>query len=270
MRNRGVGARRDDRRKRRPLGAELAHADLGRQCHLALGAPGEAALAEPFVDLVRDLRRGRDRLDLLRVLVPAKLGDQAWRGDELHALAGLLTELAQAGDAGLRVVEPDAPAQPLREPGEHPPGQDHPLEAIRHLGLGALGVAEVGDEELPAGADEREGAGAAETGEPASVGDRIGTGVAGADKIAHDQLIEAGLCHRGGQSLARAPQPRSPSSRFRISRALRYPSTPSPATRPTTRPSKTEIRRHSSRLSTSEMWTSTAGTPAISRASRIA
>jgi len=74
-----------------------------------------------------------------------------------------------------------------------------------------------------------------------------------------------------GEALAAALHPSvTPSSRASMARASRYPSGPLPETFSITSPSKTETRRQSSRDSTSERWTSTAGSRVTSSASAIA
>ncbi len=110
MRDRAVLARPDDRRERGVRGAKLAHSLVRREHDLALGASHDPSLEGPLVDLVREPRRLRDRLQLLLVLRSAQALHQASRLDQVHPLAGELDELAEALDARVGIVVADAAA----------------------------------------------------------------------------------------------------------------------------------------------------------------
>jgi len=71
-------------------GPELTYALVGIEHDRPLGPPDHAAVVDPFVDLVGDPCRLRDRLELPGVLVAAELLDESRHGDELHAVGGEL------------------------------------------------------------------------------------------------------------------------------------------------------------------------------------
>ena len=83
MRQRPVGSRGDDRRERR-LCSQLADPRLAGACDLPLGAPGQRPLDGPAVDLVGQVRRGRDPLQLLGLLDGADLLHEVAGGNQLE------------------------------------------------------------------------------------------------------------------------------------------------------------------------------------------
>src|SRR5207302_1695708 len=203
-------------------------------------------------------RGSADALELLQLLHGTDVLHEPARRDELHAI-------------------PDEPAQPLVRPhGEvmvleaDPSGEvargvfQQVLPALLavergvHLALGLGHVAEVREEEAEPLADH---AGA--------VGPRVAGEVADVHEVSHEQRVQLALAHQrfdavraGHAGPCRAPR--------RTSSASRYPSTPLPWTVPTQSSRMTERRRHSSRSSTADRCTSTAGRPHTSSASRIA
>ena len=157
----------DDRRKRGVIGAELPHPLMGVEHDLALRPPHHAPVEDQPVDLVGEPGGLGDRLQLAGVLAAAKALHQAPGRHQLHALGYELLELAEALDAGLGVVVADPPAQPLRGGVEQLALGRRALELRRHLALGALQVAKVGQNSAILGAHDRQAAGAAEPGQPA-------------------------------------------------------------------------------------------------------
>ena len=167
-------------------------------------------------------------------------------------------------DAYVVVVEAGAAPQPAGHVARHVAPHLHRLVAV-HLTGGLLDIAEVGQEEPFLGRDEAGAIAAREAGEVAHV-----------EQVGHEQAVELALGEQLHQPVpARLHgvhglhvHPCIPS--FSISSASRYPSTPLPCTEPRQRSRITDTRRHSSRSSTADRWTSTAGTAATSSASRIA
>ena len=105
VRQRAVLGRGHDRREAGVAGAAAAHLLLERARHLALGAPDDAALAHPVVDVVRERRGGADRLDLLRLLERPLGLDRAARGHELDAVGEQLAQALVLAHAHVLVLE---------------------------------------------------------------------------------------------------------------------------------------------------------------------
>ena len=273
VRERAVLARGDDRRERRALGAQLAHPLLCRERDIALFAPHEPLPGHPLVHLVGEPLRLGDRGELVELLRAAQLLDESRGRNELDALRGDLLELAQVAHAGVRVVVPHPPREALGERGQELTLRGGALELGADLTVRALRVAEVREEDsglvaashpLP---HQAQPAGPGEPGQISQVGHSSAIGVARAHQVADEELVELALA---GQSREAPGAAHVFSLPLRISSARRYPSGPSPETTSITSPSSTDDLRHSSRESTFERWTSTAGTAAISTASRIA
>jgi hypothetical protein len=91
----------------------------------------------------------------------------------------------------VRFVEANAPGQARAQLVQQPLLDDAPFKGVAHLALGALDVAEVGEEDPRLGPDDRESAGAAEPRQPPKVDAGVRSGVAGRDEVAHDQRVEA-------------------------------------------------------------------------------
>ena len=230
--------------------------------------PGEAALAEPLVDLVGDPRRLGHRLDLAR---------RPWRGAGSRPARRPATSSTPSGASSarllqgltlvLRVVEADPPVQPLARPPAERLVADRPFE--RRSRPRARPARRSGSRSGRARSSAPTSARPLVPVNPVSqrtFGDRVGPGVAGPHEVADDQQVELAL---GDQPRpARRRGALIPSSVAQHLERAAVPVGPSPATRPITRPSRTDFRRHSSRESTSEMWTSTAGHPGRARARR--
>src|SRR4051794_1523764 len=249
---------RDDGRERPILGAELAHANLERRGDLLLGAAADAAFRQLRICLVGDLGRRPHRLDLAALLDLAQRLDDPARAHQLGPVTQRILQATVSAHAERLVFEAGAPVEPGSHVSEQIAAGPNPVE-LRHLRRCLLDVAEVREEEADLGADH---------GCPVRAGEARGP--AQVRQVRDQQRIEPLLTNRSREA-GRAGAHRLPSnSRARIWSASRYPSAPLPDTRPTQRSAITEWRRHSSRWSTAERCTSTAGRRAISSASRIA
>ncbi len=192
MRKRPVGAGCDDRREGR-LGAELAEPGLGGSGHIALGAPGEAALERPAVDVVGELGGGGDPLELLGLLHSAKLLDQVTGGNELDALARRGLQPGKLANAQLGVLEADTARHPPDDLRDELALGLGPLPLGPDLMRGALGVAEVGEEDQLFRADQASTVGAGEAGQIADI-----------HQVRDEELVELALGDQRGEALASA------------------------------------------------------------------
>ena len=271
VRERAVGARGDDRRER-GLGAELADPRVRRRRRPRARCARRGRRRAPS-------RRRRRRSGRPRRSPPARPRPCAGAGARPGRRRRTSSTPSPSSSSSLArlatlVAASSKPTRP--ESREASSGSSRPPAITRSKASptslrGALGVAEVGDEGRDLRADHDQRAGAGEAGEPARVGGRVAARVARAAR---------GRRRSAGRGPPRRPAPRAASARSALTRpslsaqhlerlavavgALARRSSPS------TRPSSTEWRRHSSRAETSERWTSTAGSPAISSASRIA
>ena len=142
--------------RERRLGAELADTRLGGAGDLALGAAGEPALDRPAVDVVGQLRGLGDRGQLVFVLDPAQRLDRVAGRRQLDAVGRLLLQLLELAHTDVTVLE----AQPSVEirsktwgrSSRPTSGRSQPSPTC--LGC-ALDVAEVGEEDAQALADQR-------------------------------------------------------------------------------------------------------------------
>src|SRR5262249_20634936 len=141
-------------------------------------------------DLVAELRGGGDRGELCLALAAAKALDEAGRGNELDIVGDQLLEPPQGAHARVRVVVADATGEALGRAREQLAPGAHTLEAVRKLALGALDVAEVGDEEARLGPDYAQPARSGEPGDVAEVRRHPRVGVAGANKVPNEELVE--------------------------------------------------------------------------------
>ena len=125
--------------------------------------------------------------------------------------ARLLLELAQVGDAGRRVVEADPAARAARRARAAAGCAAITRSKAAPTSCSApLGVAEVGDEDR--GSRGPTSASPLVPVKPVSqrmFGDRVGPGVAGADEVADDQLVEPLLGDQRRRAARRAPRSRS-------------------------------------------------------------
>ena len=188
-------------------------------------------------------------LQLARVLHRAERFDGAGPGDDVDAT---VPQKIRVGEAQVRRLDADPPArEPLGECRQDRARrllERHAVDVARRLCVAEVGV----EGRLPRGIDEDRRVRADEAGQVADV-----------DEARDEERLV--------QAAREALDPRHPFLRS-ASRpsACRYPSIPSPITRPVGSPSRTVCRRQSSRASMSEMWTSTTGPANGSSASRIA
>ena len=199
VRQGAVGAGGDDRRER-GVAAELADPRFGGAGDVALAAPGEAALDAPQPDRVGELRGLLDRPQLLLVLDPAQRLDGTAGGHRLDPLGELLLQLLQRADRHLVVLEADPALEPRRDR-RQPVALDRDRLPALDLGGGALGVAEVGEEESHPGAADAGAVGAGEAGQVADVG-----------QVGDQHPVELALRQRGLEPVAAAPHQPTPSS----------------------------------------------------------
>ena len=181
---------------------------------VALGAPGEAPLQRPFVNIVGELRRGCDPLDLLGLFDDAELLDQVSGGEELDVLAGGRLEPCELADTELGVLEAD-PARHARDDlrDQLPLGLGA-LPLRRDLLLRALRVAEVGEEDELRAAHQAGAVRPGEAGQIAHVG-----------QVRDEELVEFVLRDQLGEPSS----PRhTPSLSAINSSASLYPSGPLP------------------------------------------
>src|SRR6185503_4862160 len=268
VRQRAVGAGGDDRRKGDRLGAHAAHRELDVEGDVALGPAREPAGQHLGERLVGELRGGADAVELLGVLDDAQALDRAAGADELDAVAREPPELGVVAHAQVRVVEAEAHlalvGELLGDALEQVRGDLARPRLVELLG-GLREVAEVGDEApRPVDAHDRRAARAGEPGQPAhvrEVGDQQRVEIALAQHLGEAVGAGRGLVRRGAHAW---------NSSLRRDNASRYPSTPWPLIVATQSSRTTDTRRNSSRCITSERWTSTAGSAAISSASWIA
>ena len=99
------------------------------------------------------------------------------------------------------VVETDPALEPPGEVGGQLALEQIAVESVADLRRGAIGVAEVGEEESLLGADEAEAAGAGEATGPEDVRLRLAARVRGGDEVADDQQVELGLGDGLGEAL---------------------------------------------------------------------
>jgi len=210
----------NDGRKRRVVGAQLAHPLMGVQHDLPLRPSHHPPVEDPAIDLVRKPGGLGDGPQLVSVLAAAKALDQAAGRHQFHLLGDALLELAQALDAGLGFVVADPPPQPRQRRVEQLAFGRRTLELRIHLALRSLDVAKVGEEDAILGAHDRQAAGPAEPCQPAQVRDRVGSGVPRADQIAHQELVDPVLRQEARQALGPGHGVHS-SARFRIPSASR-------------------------------------------------
>ena len=186
-----VLARGDDRRERGAGGAELAHPLLGGQLDLALGpaapSPARRSTRRPRRPARRRPRYGsaprRSFCGEARPAGPRPRRARRPRRRPRRACAGrgrwCWPRRSRRGRAAAWRARP--------APGPRP----DPVEGRIDLALGALGVAEVGEEQSLLGRDHAERAGAGEAGQPEDVGLCLAPRVAGVTRSRDDQLVEA-------------------------------------------------------------------------------
>jgi hypothetical protein len=192
VRQRAVRAGSDDRREGR-LRPQLPHPRLGGGRNLELAATGEAVLQRPAPDVVGELGGGRDRGELRLVLDPAQLLHGPPRALQGNAVGQLLLEPFQGADRHLVVLEagparqvPGYPTEPVVGDGDYLPALD--------LRLGALGVAEVGEEDADALAADTGPVGATEAGQVADV-----------DEVGDEEAVELARGRQGLEPVAASP-----------------------------------------------------------------
>ena len=210
VRQSAVGAGGDDRRER-GLGTLLTHPRLGRAGDVELAATRQTALQREAPDLIGELGGGGDCRQLVLVLDPAQLLDRAGGALECYAVRQFLFQALQRAyrhvvvfEARLAAEPGGDAAQPVVADGDHVPALD--------LGFGALGVAEVGEEDAQLGTADAGAVGAAEAGQVADV-----------DEVGDEQGVELALGDEGGEAIGAArhqPGP-APSSRASSSSASR-------------------------------------------------
>ena len=189
VRKRPVGAGGDDRRER-GVAAELSDPRFGGAGDVALAAAAEAALERPAPDLVGNLRGGGDRRELRLVLDPPQLFRVAAGGDQLDPVGEFLLEPLQRADREVLVLEPDPAGEARSDPAE-PVVLDRDHLPALDLGLGPLGVAEVGEEEAGLGAADADPVGAGEPGQVADV-----------DEVGDEGEVELALGDEVGEAVA--------------------------------------------------------------------
>jgi hypothetical protein len=190
------------------------------QHHLALGPADEAASEDPFVGLVGSARSLGDRRQLTLVLSAAKPFHQPSCRDQFDPFGHTLPEPPQVLDARLRVVIANPTAQPARRVADQAPLHPKQVEAL-DLPLGALGVAEVCQEEPFLGSHHRQPARSREPGQPPEIGPRLPRRLARVDEVTDQQLVESFVREKGGEAVAARSRAHDSSSRFRIWSASR-------------------------------------------------
>lgn len=170
----GVGARRDDRRKRDRLSTELAHPDLGANRDLALGAPGESCLLDRRKYLIGQPRRLRNRVALVWVLRAPQTGNQGRRRHQLDLVTGQLLEPTVRLNARVRIVETHSAGQVVLESRQQLALSRDAVKWAADLSRSPLRVAEVRDEETRLWSHHRQSARTGEAREP----DQPGGGLA--------------------------------------------------------------------------------------------
>jgi hypothetical protein len=198
---------------------ELLHAPG----EIALGAADEALAPEAVEGLVRDLGRAANGLELIVVLDHAERLDDSVRRDRLDT-AGIQPRVPFVRDGGR--LEADLAAELVGEALEQVALRLDDLDPVELVG--ALQIAEVGEQANAVGLDEERGVRAGETGQVADV-----------DGIGDEE-----------RALERLAQPGDPVAHrlfTRNSSASRYPSGPLPMITFAATSAVTELRRHSSR-----------------------
>ncbi len=255
VRDGAVRAAADDRVEGGGVGAGLAHRPLDEPHELLLGLADEPVVGERLVHVADDRRRAADRVELGRLLRRTDLRDDGGRGLELDP--GGLERLVRR-DVHVVGLEGDVEAAELAQ------ARADPAEDVA-LGLEDLDslqaargreVAVVGREHRRVAREEHGGVRALEPGQVVDVRRR------GDEERLDPEHVELGA------ELFAADLAHADSARW--TSASRYPSGPLPITRKVTISSRTEKRRHSSRLLMSDRWTSTTGAANSSTASRIA
>jgi hypothetical protein len=151
---------------------------------------------------VGQLRGLGDRLQLVLVLHPPQPLDRLPGRDRLGALAEFLPQFGERPDRHVIVLEADLAGEPLGDPAQPVAGQGHAVP-LGHLGGGALGVAEVGEEDPHAGSADRRPVGA---GEPRQITD-VG-------EVGDQHAVELTLAEHRLEAIAAPPhQAATPSSR---------------------------------------------------------
>ncbi len=176
---------------------------------VSLEGVGDGALGpadEPFFERrlqrrVGELRGLGDQCQLPLVLDPPQPLDRAARGDRLGALAEFLLQFGERPDRDVVVLEADLAGEALGDAAEPIAGQGHAVP-LGDLGGGALGVAEVGEEDPHAGAADRRSVGAGEAGQVTDV-----------DQVGDQHLVELAVAEGGLEAIAAAAhQAATPSS----------------------------------------------------------
>jgi hypothetical protein len=184
VRQRAVRPGGDDRRERRPLRPAAAHGELEVERDRLLGPADDPRLEHLLQRRVGQLRRGADPGDLLGRLDQPQLLDDPARRDQLDPVADELGQARVLADGEVVVLDAEAAhaAEPLGHLGEQV-GGDLGLAPRAVDLLGRLGqVAEVGEEALDLGPDDRGGVRPGEPGQPAHV-----------DQVADQQRVELAL-----------------------------------------------------------------------------
>ncbi len=169
--------------------------------------PDEAALQAPAPDLVGELRGGLDRRQLAVVLDPAQLLDRAARpGPPRPRRPSFSSSRSSVRTDIWSSSKPTLPSRRSAMPASQSPLDGDRLPAL-DLGGGALGVAEVGEEEAHAGPADAGAVGAGEAGQVADV-----------DQVGDQHPVELALgqerprAGRRGRASGRRRRARGPSS----------------------------------------------------------
>ncbi len=235
----------DDCGEGRSVGPELVEELFQAPSKILLGPVHERFLRQPRECFARDRAGAADQLELSFVLDRPELLDQPSARNELDPAGHERLVRGVRDRVGL---EGDPAGEPLGQVGEQGAfgdGELDPFDPARRLR-----IAEVAEEPHVAGLDEDGGVRALEPGQVADVRRR------GDEEWLLEQVTKT--VDSIGHLFTRN------------SSASRYPSGPFPTTRWATRSEITDCRRHSSRSSTLERWTSTTGASNSSTASRIA
>ncbi len=255
VRDRAVRAAPDDRVEGRRVGAGLADRPLDEPDELLLRLADEPVVGESLEGAADDRCGVPDRVQLGRLLGRTDACDDA-RGR--MQLDGVASEVGQRGDGDVVGLEGELERPELAKTRAEP--HVHVALRLQHLDVleGARGVevAVVGGEQRSVACDDDRGVRALQPGQVVDV-----------RRVRDEEALDLENVELAAE-LVDAVGAHVCSARW--TSASRYPSGPLPITRNFTISSRTEKRRHSSRLLMSDRCTSTTGTSNSSTASRIA
>src|SRR5881394_413174 len=189
VRQGAVWAGGDDRREG-GVAALLADPGFGGAGHVALRTAAQPSLQAPAPNIVSELGRRRDRRQLALVLDPTQALDRAASRNRLGPVGQFPPQALEQAHREVVVLKAEAArkvggntAEPVVGDGDRLPTLD--------LSGGALGVAEVGEEEAGVGTADTGAVGAGETGQVRDV-----------DQLGDQHQVELTLDQRGREPVA--------------------------------------------------------------------